>query len=469
MGTILGHYIMPHPPIAIKEVGKGEEEKIKATRTACDRIGEEIGKLKPDTIIIITPHGPLFSDAIALSTLETIKGSLDNFNAPEIQYEISIDTSLTESIREKAINEDIISVPIDEISSQQYGISAELDHGSMVPLYFVNERYKDYKLVHITYGLLSKAQLYKFGMAIQKAVRESDKNAVVIASGDLSHKLSIESPYGIDENGEKFDKKVIELLSDGDVLGVFRLDRKLVKGAGECGLRSFYILLGAMEGYEVKGECLSYEGPFGIGYGVMRFNTVASDNKKLLESIIAIKQEEIERLRACEDIYAKLAKGSLEHYVKTGEYMSIPILNEKMFNERHGVFVSIKREGELRGCIGTIFPTTDCVAKEIIKNAVEAGQRDPRFSPVEMEELEDLEYSIDILMSPIKASRKELDPKRYGVIVKSGSRSGVLLPDLEGVDTIEEQLSIALEKAGIDKYEEYSIEKFEVHRRGSKC
>jgi AmmeMemoRadiSam system protein A/AmmeMemoRadiSam system protein B len=469
MGTILGHYIMPHPPIAIKEVGKGEEEKIKATRTACDRIGEEIGKLRPDTIIIITPHGPLFSDALAVSTSEFIEGSMDSFNAPEVKFKIPIDTTLTESIREKAIEKDIILVPIDDISSQQYGISSELDHGSMVPLYFINERYKDYNLVHITYGLLSKGQLYKFGMAIEEAVKNSDKKAVVIASGDLSHKLSVESPYGIDENGIKFDEEIIELLSSGDVLGVFGMDRKLIKGAGECGLRSFYILLGTMDGYEVKGELLSYEGPFGIGYGVMKFDTKASENNKQLKSIIKLKQEEIEKIRACEDVYAKLARGSLEYYVKTGEYGSIPIMNEKMFNERHGVFVSIKKEGELRGCIGSIFPTTDCIAREIIKFAVEAGQRDPRFSPVEEEELEDLEYSIDILMTPIKASKEELDPKRYGVIVRCGSRSGVLLPDLEGVDTVEDQLSIALEKAGIDKYEEYSIERFEVLRRGSKC
>lgn len=469
MGTILGHYIMPHPPILIKEVGKGEEEKIKATSDACKKIGEEISKLKPDTIIIITPHGPLFSDALSVATSESIKGSLESFNAPEVEFNISIDTSLTESIREKAINEDIILVPVDEASIQQYGISSELDHGSMVPLYFINEQYKEYNLVHITYGLLSKEQLYTFGMVVKEAVKDSNKRVVIIASGDLSHKLSAKSPYGIDENGEKFDKKITELLRDGDILGVFGLDRKLVKGAGECGLRSFYILLGSMDGYEVKGELLSYEGPFGIGYGVMRFDTKIDENRQLLNSITKLKKEEIEKVRACEDVYAKLARESLEHYVKTGEYMKVPVLNEKMLNERRGVFVSIKKEGELRGCIGTIFPATDCIAREIIRNAVGAGVGDPRFAPVDVEELEDLEYSIDVLMTPISASREELDPKRYGIIVKADSRSGVLLPNLEGIDTVEDQLAIALEKAGIDKYEEYAIEKFEVSRRGAKC
>lgn len=469
MGKMLGHYIMPHPPIIIKEVGKGEENKALDTVRACEKVGEEISKLKPDTIIVITPHGPLFRDALSISILSEVTGDLASFNAPEVKFSFNVDLKLTEEIRKKAYGEGIMTVPIDERASMQYGISPELDHGSMVPLYFVNKHYGDYKIVHITYGLLSKVDLYRFGIIIKEVVEESNINAIVIASGDLSHRLSDKSPYGLNEHGEAFDKVSMKLLQNGDILGLFNIDREVIKYAGECGLRSFYILSGTMDGYEIKGELLSYEGPFGIGYGVMKFYTRESKERELLNKIIETKQKEIERIRECEDVYAKLARASLEHYVKTGKYIDVPILHEKMFTERNGAFVSIKKEGELRGCIGTIFPTTDCVAKEIIKNSVEAGERDPRFSPVEEEELSELEYSIDILMAPTKATREELDPKKYGVIVKSGSRTGLLLPDLEGVDTIEEQLAIALDKADIDKNEDYEIEKFEVVRRGSKC
>ncbi|MFU0824165.1 AmmeMemoRadiSam system protein A [Clostridium sp.] len=469
MGKIVGHYIMPHPPIIIKEVGKGEENKAINTVNACNKIGEEISKFRPDTIIVITPHGPLFRDALSISILPKVSGDLGNFNAPEIKFNIDVDLKLSRKIRDKAYREGIITVPIDEKASMQYGISLELDHGSMVPLYFINNYYVNYQIVHITYGLLSKEELYRFGMIIKESVEESNTTAVVIASGDLSHRLNNESPYGAGEHGETFDKKSMELLQNGDILGLFSLDRKIIKDAGECGLRSFYILSGTMDGCDVKGELLSYEGPFGIGYGVMKFYTRECEERKFLNKISDMKKKEMKRIRECEDIYAKLARSSLEHYVKTGEYIDVPVLYEKMLTERNGVFVSIKKDGELRGCIGTIFPTTDCIAKEIIKNAVEAGQRDPRFSPVEEEELPYLEYSVDILMPPTKAVKEELDPKKYGVIVRKGSKTGILLPDLDGVDTVEEQISIALDKANIDKNEDYEIEKFEVIRKGSKC
>lgn len=134
--------------------------------------------------------------------------------------------------------------------------------------------------------------------------------------------------------------------------------------------------------------------------------------------------------------------------------------------EIRGVFVSYKMDGELRGCIGTIFPTTESIANEIIRNSVEAGTRDPRFHPINLEELPYLEISVDELMSPESAEFEELDPANYGVIVRSGRKTGLLLPDLEGVDTKEEQINIALQKAGIDIDEDYEIERFEVIRHG---
>jgi len=135
-----------------------------------------------------------------------------------------------------------------------------------------------------------------------------------------------------------------------------------------------------------------------------------------------------------------------------------------MLNEKQGVFVSLKKDGELRGCIGTVFPAYDNITDEIMKNAIEAGERDPRFNPVEEDELYDIVYSVDVLMPAEKSSREMLNPKKYGVIVRSGYRTGLLLPDLSGVDTIDEQISIALKKAGIEEDENYSIERFEVIR-----
>ena len=133
--------------------------------------------------------------------------------------------------------------------------------------------------------------------------------------------------------------------------------------------------------------------------------------------------------------------------------------------ERAGVFVSIHKEGKLRGCIGTFLPTRENIAREIISNAVSAAARDPRFNPIAPEELKWLEIKVDVLSAPERIqSTAELDVRRYGVIVSSGSRRGLLLPDLDGVDTVEEQVSIARQKGGIRENEPVTLERFEVVR-----
>ncbi|MCY6354591.1 AMMECR1 domain-containing protein [Clostridium sp. ZS2-4] len=167
-----------------------------------------------------------------------------------------------------------------------------------------------------------------------------------------------------------------------------------------------------------------------------------------------------------EDIYAKLARQSLEHYFKKGVYLRIPLVHEKMLKEREGVLVLIKKHGEVRGCKGTVHPATDCIAREIIKNVVEAGRGNNKFSKVRKEELAELEYSIYIIHDVKTAKKEELNPKRYGIFVKAGSKSSCLLPNVYGVETAERQLERALKKAGISEDEEYTIEKFEVIKRG---
>lgn len=464
MGKIHAFYTMPHPPIIIPKVGRGEEEKIKETSNACYKVATEIDYIKPDTIIIVTPHGPLFRDAISLSAGESISGNLGKFGASQVDINLDINVDLTEKIVEYSEKENILTVEITKSSVLQYGIEYELDHGAIVPLYFINKKFSNYKVVHITYGMLNKMQLYKFGMCIKKAVEDSNTNAVFIASGDLSHKLTDDGPYKYSPYGEKFDKEIVSLLKKGDTLGVFNMDNTTVEEAGECGLRSFYIMLGAMNGYDIKGNLLAYEGTFGVGYCVMNFS-IKDTNKDTYNQLIEEKKKRIVQKVENEDVYVRLARESLTHYLMYGDYMDISnFVTDEMKKYRTGVFVSIKKEGRLRGCIGTILPTTKNIACEIIRNAVAAGDHDPRFSPVREDELEELDFSVDVLTKPQRALREELDPKKYGVIVRSGFKSGLLLPDLEGVDTVDQQLDIALQKGDISSDENYTIEKFEVIR-----
>ncbi|MEJ2314501.1 MAG: AmmeMemoRadiSam system protein A [Nitrospirota bacterium] len=162
----------------------------------------------------------------------------------------------------------------------------------------------------------------------------------------------------------------------------------------------------------------------------------------------------------------RLAKESVEACVVKGQVLTTPEELDEEMQQKAGVFVCLKRGGELRGCIGTISPVTECLASEVIRNAIAASTEDPRFMPVGEEELDGLEYTVDVLYPPEPVSDLgELDPKKYGVIVSKGARRGLLLPDLEGVDTVEMQLHIAMQKAGISPGEEgVKVERFRVER-----
>ena len=161
----------------------------------------------------------------------------------------------------------------------------------------------------------------------------------------------------------------------------------------------------------------------------------------------------------------KLAKETIEEYVRNGNIIKPPSSLPNEMIARAAVFVSLKEKGQLRGCIGTLQPTKKNVALEIIQNAISAATHDPRFPPVTPAEIDELEYSVDVLTEPEKiGGKEELDPKKYGVIVKSGEHKGLLLPDLEGVDTPEEQIRIAAMKAGIYLTEEIELYRFEVKR-----
>lgn len=464
MENIEGFYLMPHPPIIIPDIGKGEEKKIEKTSLACNEIGREVADIKPETIIIITPHATMFSDAIAISDEERISGDLSQFRCSNIKMDIPIDKEFNIKLGTACHVEGIPSVLVDSNLLKKYKVSYELDHGTMVPLYFINKYYKDYKIVHITYSMIGDINLYKFGMEIKKAAEKLNRKVVVIASGDLSHKLKDEGHYSYSPYGEKFDHELLEKLERGDVIGVFNINKTMINEAGQCGLNSVYILLGAMEGRKIKGEILSYEGTFGVGYGVMKLKREEAE-KNYLDELIKKKEENFKKKVKDSNPYVRIARENLNHYFTHGNKIEdLSKIAGELLKERHGVFVSLKKHGHLRGCIGTIAPTTNSVGEEIVRNSIEAAMHDPRFPQVSEEELDEIDISVDVLMDAEPCRKEDLDPKKYGVIVTAGVRRGLLLPDLEGVDTIEEQLQIACDKANIDFNEDYKIEKFEVIR-----
>ena len=463
MGRIVGAYIFPHPPIIVPEVGKGEEKGAIKTINAAIKASKEIKKQKPTTIIVTTPHAPMFDDYILISDDKVLKGDFGRFGRKNVGLSFENNLSLVEGIISFAKDEGINSGGVDRSIAAKYGLENELDHGALVPLYYIAKEYSNFKLVHISVAYLSMKELYRFGMSIRKAVEESKEDVVFVASGDLSHKLTHEGPYGFSEFGKQFDELIVNSIKDNDVRRLLSIDEDFCESAAQCGLRSFVMMYGALDGYDITPEVYSYEGPFGVGYAIAKIGVGREDvSRKVMDKMI-------EEIRKNEDEYVALARKSLESFVRDGKMLEIPDeLPKEMKSDRAGVFVSIKKDGQLRGCIGTIAPTRENIAGEIIYNAISSGTDDPRFFPVDASELGSLAYSVDVLMKPEPIdSIDELDVIKYGVIVKAGHRSGLLLPNLQGVNSPEEQVAIALQKAGIRENEEYSMQRFEVIRHSS--
>ncbi|MDD5603804.1 MAG: AmmeMemoRadiSam system protein B, partial [Eubacteriales bacterium] len=264
---LYGAFIVPHPPVIIPEVGGARSRDSDNTLRAFEVVTDTIAALKPDTILVTTPHSVMYYDYIHISPGEEAKGDFSEFGAPEVKFSVSYDSRFAEKLGKIA---------------ESYGIRAgsegeknkKLDHGTMVPLYFLSARLKDFKIVRIGLSGLSYAEHYKLGKCIAKTVKyfdekpETEKRYIFIASGDLSHKLRNDGPYGYAEQGPAFDGKVTKAIAEGDFGRFFELDEDFCEEAAECGLRSFIIMAGALDGRKVESKLLSYEGPFGVGYAV---------------------------------------------------------------------------------------------------------------------------------------------------------------------------------------------------------
>lgn len=460
-GTLLVASVSPHPPITVPEVGRGEERAAGKTVAALKKMAERVLGKGPDTVLIVTSHGPAFADAISIRCQAALYGDLSQFRAPQVSFDFRSDDELVSSLKRSLAGESVIF--LDEQNLRRYRIGSELDHGVMVPLYFLREAGFSGKLVVVNIGFLPYLELYRLGTRIASAIEESGKSVAAVASGDLSHRLTPDAPAGYSPRGKDFDDALVKHLAAFDVASILSMDSSLIEAAGECGLRPIVLLLGCLDRAQVKPEILSYEGPFGVGYCVAVFD-IEREHPSRLDDLRRRLEVWAEERRRQESFPVKLARRALEHYVRTGHRIDPPENVPEEFSGTAGVFVSIHREGALRGCIGTISPARKNVAEEIIHNAIEAGTRDPRFPPVMEEELDFLDYSVDVLSPAEPTDERFLDPKKYGVIVEARGRRGLLLPDLEGVDTAEEQLAIARRKAGILPGEKVKLYRFTVQR-----
>lgn len=456
---ITAAYMVPHPPLILSEVGKGEEKKIQHTIDAYHELGRKIGEEKPETIVVISPHQTVYADYFHISPKKGAKGDFSRFGAPQEKMEVLYDKEFVKTLSDVAKEKNFPAGTLGEKEKN-------LDHGTMVPLYFVNKYYTDYRLVRIGISGLSFMHHYELGQCIKNTAEALGRNTVLLASGDLSHRLKEDGPYGFKEDGPEYDKAIMDIMGEGRFLELFNFKEDFCARAGECGHRSFVVLAGALDTMAVKSRRLSYEGPFGVGYGICSYEVLGEDLSRNFKDTY-VKDLRVKLASLMEgDAYVRLARSTVEEFMFSGKKPRVPMgLPREMYYRRAGVFVSIKKQGKLRGCIGTIHSTYSSVAQEIMENAISAAVNDPRFAPIMPEELEYLTVSVDVMgeTEPVKSLR-ELDVRRYGVIVTKGEKRGLLLPNLEGVDTVEEQIAIAKQKAGIPAEEDVYLERFEVER-----
>lgn len=255
-------YLLPHPPIMLPEVGRGEEQKIAATAAAYDEAARGIAAQSPRTIVIISPHAPAYRDFIELAGGDDIKGDMARFNAPQVRIAATLDTAFTGALNSGAERE---GLPIGVLNP---GKNSGLDHGALIPLYYIKKYCKGYKVVLSGISGLSPEIHRKFGELIAKTADGFPGNTVLIASGDLSHRLLAEGPYGFHPDGPKFDEWVIKTLKANDFGAFLRPDETLCENAGECGLRPLQVMAGAIGDRAAEARVISHEGPFGVGYGI---------------------------------------------------------------------------------------------------------------------------------------------------------------------------------------------------------
>ena len=401
---------------------------------------------KEEVIGLVSPHaGYIYSGAVAGAVISRIKFR-DTFiiMGPNHTGRGKPFSIMTEGTWKTPLGEVEIDSELGKqiLATSNYleedHLAHQYEHSIEVQLPFLQYFKSDIKFVPIILAHVSVAVYQEIGREIAKAIKELDREVVIIVSSDMTH-------YEPQESAQQKDARAIEAMLelDGDEL----LKRVQEFDISMCGYAPAVSLISAAKELGVGGaELVRYQtsgdtsGDYGsvVGYAGVLLNGTHP--------------------------LARLARETVETYIKEGKTLEPKELVPEM-EGRAGVFVSIHKFDELRGCIGTFEPTSRNVVEEIINNAISSATRDPRFPAIAPNELKNLSYSVDVLSSPEPVeSQDQLDPKKYGVIVEAGFRRGLLLPDLEGVDSVDYQIDVCRQKAGIAPDEPVKLYRFEVKR-----
>lgn len=457
---IVASYILPHPPLCVPEIGRGKEKEVANTIAAINKVAKEISELKPDTIVFVSPHQEAYTDYFPIADGEVGNGSFAKFGVPGINYRLFYDRELVKEISIAAKENDIQAGTLTD--NERY-----IDHGTLVPLYYINKYYLDFKAVRLGLSGFSLLEHYRYGQLLGDIFQKSNKKIVVIASGDLSHCQRIDGEYGFRPEGPRYDELMLKIIKTTNFANLLSMNSSHLSKAHECCHRSITLLAGMFDRYFIESNILSHEAPFGVGYLVASFQIKDFDPSRAFYELYCAKEEySVKSNMENSDLYVKWARKTIEGFIKEKKILSVETtLPDNFLKTQAGVFVTIHEHGALRGCLGSIAPMRKNLGLEIAYNAISAATHDPRFEPITEKDFPYLKITVDVISNPIPVfSVSELDAKTYGVIVESGEKRGVVLPDLPDVETPEQQIEIAKEKAGIDEDEDFTLYRFEVDR-----
>jgi len=262
---IVAGCIVPHPPLLVPAIGGRDRETVRSTYQAMDNLGGDLAQAQLDSLVMISPHTPLMRDAFTIKISPELGGSFASFGQPQVRISKKNDLELATAIVEAASSEGIPLISLEAASTRWSDPGEELDHGLLVPLYYLDQHFET-PIVSLSISALSYREHFRLGRVVRQTCSDLGRRVAFVASGDLSHRLIKGAPAGYSPQGKDFDRRIVEIAREGDFDALYDIDDGLVDAAGECGFRSIHTMWGALKDGPYENSVLSYEGPFGVGY-----------------------------------------------------------------------------------------------------------------------------------------------------------------------------------------------------------